>query len=363
MRQLPRPRRLCSIASGNALEAWEWLQNHASKAARWLGYVPFDAISDARNEAPVISMHSKERPSAFVSVEPDIILPEVEDLEPRIYLSGFEGRQPYRLAFYGEKTSLAPILTPIAKRFKADLYLPTGEISDTQLHIMAKTGAEDGRRLIVFTLSDFDPAGWQMAVSIGRKLQAFRDLHFPNLEFEVRPIALTGDQARRLGLPETPLKETERRAAKWREKMGWEQTEIDALATLAPAVLNRIIVEAVEPFYDATLTSPGAEAKEEYRDLAQEALEGQLTDDQIATLRVVAVEKLEEIRAALRDLESTVGMAAGSLDIDLPEAVVPEPEIDESLQGKPLISSSWSWVDQTRALIARKAYDGAGGEE
>ena len=46
---------------------------------------------------------------------------------------------------------------------------------------MAKTGADDGRPMIVFVLADFDPAGNQMAVSIGRKLQAFRDLLYPGL--------------------------------------------------------------------------------------------------------------------------------------------------------------------------------------
>ena len=87
--------------------------------------------------------------------------------------------------------------------------MPTGEISDTQMYIMAKAGAEDGRKLIVFTLADFDPSGWQMSISIGRKLQALKDLLFPELEFEVRPTGLTGDQVEKLDLPSTPLKETE----------------------------------------------------------------------------------------------------------------------------------------------------------
>ena len=46
-------------------------------------------------------------------------------------MQGFEGRQPYRLALVGEKSSLADILGPLAERYNADLFLPTGEISDT----------------------------------------------------------------------------------------------------------------------------------------------------------------------------------------------------------------------------------------
>ena len=86
-----------------------------------------------------------------------------------------------------------------------------------------------------------------MAVSIGRKLQAFRDQLFPSLAFEVVPIALTEEQVRSLDLPSTPLKETEKRADRWREAHGGlEQTEVDALATLRPAVLREIIRAAFD---------------------------------------------------------------------------------------------------------------------
>ena len=73
--------------------------------------------------------------------------------------------QPYRLALFGEKVSLEPVLDPISEEFDTDLYLPTGEASDTMIYGMAKAAAEDGRKLIVFYLSDCDRGGWQMAVS------------------------------------------------------------------------------------------------------------------------------------------------------------------------------------------------------
>ena len=95
-----------------------------------------------------------------------------------------------------------------------------------------------------------------MAVSIARKLQAFRDLLFPDLRFEVVPIALNPDQVRDLGLPSTPLKETEKRGDRWREAFGIEQTEIDALATLRPDVLREIIERAFDPYLDRDLQRP-----------------------------------------------------------------------------------------------------------
>src|SRR4029077_11026481 len=103
------------------------------------------------------------------------------------------------------------------------LYLVAGEISDTLLYRMAKDGAADKRTLVVFVLADCDPAGHQMTVSIGRKWQALRDLRFSDLAFELVPVALTVEQVRDLGLPSTPLKDTEKRADNWREAFGVEQ--------------------------------------------------------------------------------------------------------------------------------------------
>lgn len=342
----------------NTNENWEWLQNSAAKAARWLGYVPFEAITDARNEPPVIHIRDRlvDAVSTHISTTAYIEKPSLVSANPYAGIYGFEREQPYRLALYGEKTSLAPILGPISDRLGADLFLPTGEISDTQLHAMAKAGAEDGRELIVFTVTDFDPSGWQMTVSIGRKLQALRDVLFPDLDFQVRPIALNGEQARHLNLPSTPLKKTEKRADKWRKYMGWEQTEIDALATLQPGVLRRIVNDAVAPFYDHTLVRRVFAAKAEWEREANEQLREQIDTEHMEALKADAEQQIAHMCDELYEIEKTIEAAMRGLRIDLPKPEIPKPEINKSLQGKPLLSSEWSWSDQTRALIARKSY-------
>jgi hypothetical protein len=170
-------------------EDWEWLQERAAKCARWLGYMPFDRIIDARNAEPVVRTSDPATPFKFVSAGVHVAIPEIADLTPRALLISFTPRQPYRLVFFGEKTSLDDVIAPLAARYDADLYLMTGEISDTYVWQMARDGAADDRPMIVFTLADFDPAGHQMAVSIARKLQAFRDRSFPSLKFAVYPVA------------------------------------------------------------------------------------------------------------------------------------------------------------------------------
>jgi hypothetical protein len=334
---------------------WTWLSSDAGKAARWLGYVPFERIVDNRNSEPIIHRKASVKPEAYVSIGLDVTIPDANDLEPSPGADGFEPRQAYHFTIFGEKASLEDVLLPIARRKHADLYLPTGEISDTLLHRIAKDAAEDGRPMVMFTLADADPSGHQMSVSIGRKLQAFRDLLFPQLRFEVVPVALTVDQVRELGLPSTPLKETERRADRWREAFGVEQTEIDALATLQPGVLTEIVERAFDPYFDRTLEDRVHEAEEEWLRQAEEVIAEQIDAEHLAALREEAGEKLTELKDAIDNINEQLRLVGDHFT--LPPIEVPEPEVDESVVRQALVAFDDDWVAATRALIRRKAYE------
>jgi hypothetical protein len=207
----------------------------------------------------------------------------------------------------------------------------------------------------VFTISDCDPAGYQMPISVARKLQALQDLLYPDLDFEVRPVALTVDQVREMGLPSTPLKETERRADRWRDAFGVEQTEIDALCTLQPDALRKLVQDAVEPFFDSTLGARVWAAKEEWTAAAQAELDAHLDAGILDTIREQAGVRLAELESEIETLNKALRQSVPT-NVTLPAVVIPDPVIDESLHGTPLVSSGWSWAEQTRALIARKSY-------
>jgi hypothetical protein len=349
----------------NVQDDWHWLGQGPAKAARWLGYIPFDRITDERNAPPVIRIAATEplEKVIYLGAGIGISIPDAEDIRPTVGIRNLSVPQRHHLVIYGEKTSLSDVLTPIADRYGVDLYLPSGEISDSLLYQMAKTGAEDGRPMVVFVFADFDPAGNQMAVSIGRKLQAFRDLHFPDLEFDLFAVALTEEQVRELDLPSTPLKETERRADGWRAKHnGLEQTEIDALATLRPDVLRKIVVDALDPFFDRTLSSRVFEAKGEWMDRAQEELDSHIDANFLQMIRAEAEAKLATVRAEMDTLNEALRSVGDTMGVELPDPILPEPMPSGEVVGKPIISTGWSWAEQTRALIARKSYGtGVGG--
>jgi hypothetical protein len=336
----------------NDFDCWMYLQG-ASNVARWLGYVSFQKVFDARNADPVIRTHSRGTKGYEIELGAQLLMPDDDDLIPTVAGDWGDARQAYQLAIYGEKSSLGAALGPIAKDYCSDLYLPSGEISNTLLAKMAETAADDGRELVVAVFADCDPAGYQMSVSIGHKLRAFRDLHYPNsLSFRVITPTLTVDQVKELGLPSTPLKETELRAEGWRERYGVEQTEIDALATLRPDVFAAIAREALDPYFDHGLARRHAQAKYDWHQMAQarfaEYFDGEL-DDAWANA-VVARDNLKASVDVLRGL-------ADRFNENLPGFV--RPRADITGDGPIIVSSDMPLALHAKILRDRKDYSAA----
>ena len=128
----------------------------------------------------------------------------------------------------------------------------------------------------------------------------------------------------------TPLKETERRADRWREAHGGlEQTEIDALAALRPDVLREIVRDAFEPYFDhdarpARPRHPRRNGESE----AQAVLDDAIDADLIASLHADAEAKLATIREEIERINAQIRASTADLDVELPQIPdLPEPEL------------------------------------
>jgi len=329
---------------------WRWMEQ-ACKYARWLGHIPFDQIEDHRNAAPVIREFKPPEPYGYLSTEITVELPE--SITPTLGAADFRGTQPFKLVLVGEKSSLEPVLAPVAQGFEADLYLPTGDISDTLINLIAKNAKADGRPLKLLYFSDCDPSGWNMPVAVAHKLRAFAEL-LGGFDFDVYRAALMPDQVRQYGLPTDPLKETDPRGPAWRAAMGVEQTEIDALAALRPELLRQIAREACGHFFDSTLARRVREYRETWLARAREMVEPTLNSERTAEVRAESERQLDEMRDRLAEWNDQlrVNVDDGDLPpIELPEAVVPEGGMD------PLCSSGWDLAEHCRALKASKKYE------
>lgn len=341
----------------NTAKDWAWLIGDAGQAARWLGYIGFDQITDHRNAAPVVrEFEPPDDPWPYLATRVEVKIPDVSEIRPRVGVLDFVGVQPYKIVLAGEKSSLEAVLGPVAEEHQADLYLPTGYMSDTMVHRMAKVAATDGRPMVLLYFADCDPDGWHMPVVVARKLQGFKTLLYPDLDFEVHRVGLTPDQVREFGLPSTPLKTTNQKADGWRDAMGVEQTEIDALASLQPDLLRRLAVDAIDPFYDRTLEERVGEAEDEWIQEAQAIVDEAVDDDQLDRIRTQAAEKLDQLSEQIDAINQALQIDAD--DFDLPIPAVPEARLDRGRVMNPLSDSRWSFADQTLRLIASKEYRG-----
>jgi len=343
---------------------WTWLQDKAADAARWLRYIPFDRIVDQRNDAPTVVEWKAPDHRGAISVGLHVEIPDADRLQPWAFAydrnsdgTGFRGTQPYKLVFVGEKSSLRSVLGPVAQRVGADLYLPTGEISDTLVHRMAVLGKAEARPMVVLYFADCDPSGWQMGISLARKLQALEVLGVGPADYRVHRVALTPDQVREYGLPSTPMKTTETRADRWRAAHGVEQTEIDALASLRPELLRELAFAAVAPYFDAELESRCRRAYATWREAAQEAVDTAMDEDLLNRLRTDAEARLAELREQIDAINATMRLETTGLDLPLID--VPEAQVSGD-GGVPLLDSRWSFAEQVKALRASKAYEGGG---
>jgi hypothetical protein len=349
----------------NTDDNWDWLQTRAAKAARWLGYVPFDRIRDERNEPPRLFLPSSPPAPGYGTFAPGsaIEIPGLGALLPYVSATAPRGEQPYRIIFIGEKSSLFDVLGPIAQEVGGELLLPTGEATDTLIFEMAARAAADGRPAVVLYFSDFDPAGWQMPLSVSRKLQGLRTLLYPELRIEVHRVALTLDQVRHFDLPSTPLKDTERRADRWRDVMQHEQTEIDALAALRPDDLQAIAQAAVEPFYDFTLAARCTAASEAWRTAA----EAKIADHPaLAAMREKISEAHAAVAAAIDTLHDVQNDAYAELkdQLDIDDVSIPAPEAQiEAVAAAPVFSTADDFATASLKLIAEKKYEGAEAED
>ena len=279
-----------------------------------------------------------------------------EEALPRLRLEGFTGKQTHRIIFYGEKSSLAAVLGPIARQIGAEMLLVTGETSNAHIEAAAKRINADGRPAAVLYFSDFDPSGYQMPISVARKLQALRDLSYPDIDVKLYQVALTLDQIRALGLPSSPLKATEKRASHWRQTWGHEQTEIDAMVVLHPEALRDAVFEAIKPFYDAELENRVSTAEAEWQEKADEALRSH-PDYKDASERII--DAWQRVRDAAEELHSEQEQAARILKGSMP-ARPKLPKAAPEGEAKPaLFDSKTDFVTATLELIRRKKLIGS----
>lgn len=274
----------------NTERDWEYLIA-AAKYARYLGYVNIAKFEDKRNTSPYIRAYfynpgnySYTDPTpAWELVNTDDafaehilpVLPEIEDLpqylptRPSFEVSGYDSiQQEFMIELWCEKSTMDDIIKPLCNRYDANYCTGQGELSISMVKDFLDRTVRSGRPARILYISDYDPAGLGMPVSIARKIEWFiaNFEEYSELEVKLEAIVMTADQVAQYNLPRKPVKETDMRKANWIKTQGAGAVELDALEALYPGKLREILKAKMLCYYDETLRDRAYDAKQELED-------------------------------------------------------------------------------------------------
>jgi hypothetical protein len=169
-------------------------------------------------------------------------------------------RQQYRPEIWVEKEALAGVIEPMADKLRVPCFACKGYTSLSAMweagHIRLMTHLDMELKPVIIHLGDHDPSGIDMSRDIKDRLALFADA-----EIHVERIALNMDQVRQYDPPPDPAKVTDSRYIKYQELYGDESWELDALE---PAVMDKLITDAVEFYIDWDFWDEDLEREKEH---------------------------------------------------------------------------------------------------
>src|SRR5262249_50240880 len=134
-----------------------------------------------------------------------------------------------------------------------------GELSLTRVHEHVQRVIRHRRKTRIIYISDFDPAGNDMPVSIARKIEfLLRKNKLDDLDIRLDPLLLTREQVEHYRLPRIPIKDIDARKASFEKRFGEGAVELDALEALHPGELARLVIERVELYREAARQTRGS---------------------------------------------------------------------------------------------------------
>ena len=214
----------------NSPRDWD-LMHHGCKYARYLGLIPYEVFEDRRNAQPIVFSQGWGDKTAPAVRWLKLMLSELSD---RV-AAGLVGRQQrYYVEVWMEKSSVLDEVLPVAKEYMVNVVGSLGEMSLTAVVGLVERVVRSARPTRIFYISDFDPAGRGMPLSVSRKLEYLLRRQRAHPQVKLCTLMLTGSQCRRYDLPRTPIRRSNRRKARFECYHVAGATELDALAALHP---------------------------------------------------------------------------------------------------------------------------------
>jgi hypothetical protein len=226
-----------------------------------------------------------------------------------------------------------------------------GEMSETASRNVVGRAADSGKPTRILYVSDFDPKGREMPISVSRKIEfTLRDAEL-DLDITVEPVMLTPGQCEHYSLPRAPIeKRGNGHADRFEEKFGTGAVELDALEAIHPGELAKIINQEVGRYLDPTLSKRVLGKKRPLDRRLAEITEGvhELYSDEIRAIG----ESYERIQTDASELETHADVLWSRISESLIQRApsissedIPRPREAEP-PAEPLFDSKRSYLEQ-----------------
>lgn len=221
------------------------------REGRMAGIVDWEAIED-RLRVP-------SSPNAFGS--PEEAMQTIIDVYRRPRL---EGQSTY-VEVWVEKDALSGVIKRATNPYNVPVVVNRGYSSATAMHDafqrFQEATIDEKQNIVILYLGDFDPSGVDMIRDIRDRINEFDK--YNELDFEIKPIALTEAQIRKYNPPPNPAKITDPRAGAYIAKYGPTSWEVDALN---PEILNALITSEIKKIVDLSVYNDVLEVEKEEKE-------------------------------------------------------------------------------------------------
>ena len=260
----------------NTENDWEYLSK-ATKYARYLGLVPIDNFVDRRNPEPHINASYRANTGVDeIKIDPEQIAESIAEL---FYPYNPQHALAYHLEIWAEKSTQNDIILPMARQYRANVVTGLGELSITAVNQLMQRIEQADKPVRIFYISDFDPAGETMPISVARKIEYLSET---SKDIKLKPLMLTKEQCVEYNLPRTPIKESDKRKGGFETRHGAGATELDALEALHQGEMGLILQHEISPYVDAesynAVIEENQRVQQAIKEVLQERLEQVLSD-------------------------------------------------------------------------------------
>lgn len=267
---------------------WTKRTTDASKFARYMGLIDYDAIVDAKNPPPQIHRrygrlkynidtdtddkeielpNIKYADGIYCKIDIDRWVRSEADKYKEIITADMgvfpDDLQPYHTELFIEKTDHDRILDPICAKYLTNYQAFKGEGSLKAVTLLMERIEHVNKPVLIFYISDFDGKGEHMPTAFARKIEFLVRSKGVDKDIKLKPIALLPWQVKEYKLPRRPIKDGDKSKKKFEKKHGKGAVELDALEGICPGEFKKIVENALKPYFDENIVSAAYEKIDE----------------------------------------------------------------------------------------------------